>query len=240
MRYTIEEIIKNKHSPFLTKRFAEARILVVDDIDTNVKLICSILESAGFKHTATAADGVIALEKTHHFKPDLVLLDIMMPNLDGFGYCRQIRSDPLAVRMPIIVQTALDDREDRLQALSCGADDFLNKPLDSEELILRVLVHLERYFMFLDMNEIRIKLNTELEQTKRALWQFEEGKVLPSPRTILNKHYESLASIATEPEKYKRRIKYDRLPVAPSAKKEQSSDLVKTSAAQDDTAEQPS
>ena len=100
--------------------------------------------------------------------------------------------------MPIIVQTALDEREARLQALSCGADDFLNKPLDSEELILRVLVHLERYFMFLDMDQMRAKLKAELDQAKHAMQQMEEGKLRPSPRTILSKHYESLASIATE------------------------------------------
>jgi DNA-binding response OmpR family regulator len=153
--YSIPALVAKKCSPFPVERFANARILVVDDLSLNVKLIHVALEAAGYSHIASAYNGMEALEKTHHFQPDLVLLDIMMPVLNGYEYCKKIRSDPAARRMPIIVQTALGEREDKLHALSCGADDFINKPIDREELILRVHVHLERYFMFKDTDDMR-------------------------------------------------------------------------------------
>ncbi len=148
--YSIPALVAKKNSPFSPERFANARILVVDDLALNVKLISVALQAAGYSHIGSASNGLEALKETYHFQPDLVLLDLMMPVLDGFGYCEKIRSDPGARRMPIIVQTALGEREDKLRALSCGADDFINKPIDREELILRVHVHLERYFMFQD------------------------------------------------------------------------------------------
>jgi DNA-binding response OmpR family regulator len=139
---------------FPASRFANARILIIDDAPYNVKLIASRLEAAGYKNIETAQDGLDGLEKTAIFRPELVLLDIMMPNLDGFGYCERIRADKTADPIPIIVQTALGDRESMLRALTCGADDFLKKPLDMEEINLRVYVHLKRYFMLQDLEKL--------------------------------------------------------------------------------------
>lgn len=154
--YSIPALVEKKNSPFPAERFANARILVVDDLPLNVKLITTALEAAGYSHIMPAYNGIEALEKTHSFHPDLVLLDIMMPVMNGFEYCEKIRGDTSVRRMPIIVQTALGEREDKLRALSSGADDFINKPIDREELILRTHIQLERYFMVQDTDNMRM------------------------------------------------------------------------------------
>ena len=157
--FSIQALVTKKSSPFPAERFAKARLLVVDDIPLNIKVITAALHGAGYSNIHSATNGMEALKETYHLQPDLVLLDIMMPVMDGFEYCRIIRSDGGAHRMPIIVQTALNERADKLQALSCGADDFINKPIDCEEMILRVHVHLERYFMFQDTENMQKELS---------------------------------------------------------------------------------
>lgn len=180
---------------FPAARFANARILVVDDSPFNVRLICAKLSASGYTNIDVAVDGVEALTKTYRQMPDLVLLDIMMPNLDGFGYCEQIRGDENAAHMPIIVQTALEDRDTKLRALSCGADDFLNKPLDLEEVALRVHVHLERYFMLQDLQDIKSCLKMELEQAQDTIRQLQGSDY---NHKLLGKHYEVLKALTAD------------------------------------------
>jgi sigma-B regulation protein RsbU (phosphoserine phosphatase) len=187
-----------KNSLFPPARFTEARILVVDDMKLNVKLICEFLKAAGYTNIATACDGIEALKETYRFEPDLVLLDIMMPNLDGFGYCEQIRNDTGAARMPIIMQTALDERDAKLRGLSCGADDFLPKPLDPDELILRVRIHLERYFMYQDIDQMRSYLKMELDQAKDTIKRLEDEKVGAATRNLIGKHYDVLKTMTVQ------------------------------------------
>ena len=145
--------IFKKSPPPTPAQVVKTKVLVVDDEQYLRDFYQELLTQEGYDVT-TAVDGQKALEAVMTNPPQVILLDIMMPVLDGFGYCERIRSDSGAQRMPIIVQTALGDREDKLRALSCGADDFINKPIDREELILRVHVHLERYFMFQDNDEM--------------------------------------------------------------------------------------
>ena len=152
----------------LPSRLSQASILVVDDSQFSTRLITTALAKAGFNAIETAKDGMEAMEKTRHLKPELVILDIVMPKLDGFGYCEQVRKDLDLPRMPIIVQTMLEDRETKLRALSCGADDFLHKPLDADELVLRTRVHLERYFMLQDLNEMCLYLMLGWNWSRRA------------------------------------------------------------------------
>ncbi|HUU91103.1 MAG TPA: response regulator [Phycisphaerae bacterium] len=113
------------------------KILVVDDYPANVKLIRRNLEAEGYE-TVAAYDGEEALEKVAAEKPDLILLDILMPKLDGFEVCRRIRADEATAVVPIIMVTALRETEDRIQGLEAGADDFLSKPFDRGELLARV------------------------------------------------------------------------------------------------------
>ena len=199
MNDTILPVIGNKSRMFPASRFAQARILVVDDAPFNVKLICSKLMASGYTNLEKAVDGMDAIAQTYRVNPDLVLLDIMMPNLDGFGYLDQIRSDQHAAHMPIIVQTALEDRDTKLRALSCGADDFLNKPLDLEEVAMRVYVHLERYFMLQDMANMRTYLKMELEQAQTTIKHLEKNITAETGRHLLAKHYEVLNTLAQPP-----------------------------------------
>jgi two-component system cell cycle response regulator len=114
-----------------------ARILVVDDIDANVRLLKAKLE-AEYYEVMSACDGPSAIEMAHSERPDIILLDVMMPGMDGFETCRRLKADPATEHIPVIMVTALDGRRDRLTGLDVGADDFLNKPIDDVTLFARV------------------------------------------------------------------------------------------------------
>ena len=116
---------------------APARILVVDDTPANVKLLADLLTFKGYSVT-TAATGEEGLEKVTEFCPDLVLLDIMMPGLNGYEVCRAIRADPANGILPVVMVTSLDPAQERIKGLEAGADDFLTKPVNQAELLARV------------------------------------------------------------------------------------------------------
>jgi adenylate cyclase len=112
------------------------RILVVDDVPVNVKLLADILAHSGYM-ISTAASGPEALDSIKRDCPDLVLLDVMMPGMNGYEVCRAIRADPQIDFLPVVMVTALDASE-RITGLEAGADDFLTKPIDRPELLARV------------------------------------------------------------------------------------------------------
>lgn len=114
-----------------------ARILVVDDTPQNVKLLADLLTVKGYAVT-TAADGAAALEKLAADTPDLVLLDVVMPGLSGYDVCRKIRADPRTALLPVVLVTALDPQQERVKGIEAGADDFLSKPINQQELFARV------------------------------------------------------------------------------------------------------
>ena len=117
--------------------FANARILLVDDNVQNVELMQAYLESLPCK-IFTAKDGVEAVEAVHREKPDMVLLDVMMPRMSGFDVCRKIKSDPMSRDIVVIMVTALHEVGDHERAVECGTDDFLTKPVNKLELLTRV------------------------------------------------------------------------------------------------------
>jgi two-component system, cell cycle response regulator len=114
-----------------------ARVLVVDDILANVRLLEAKL-SAEYFDVVTAMNGIDALETIRQTKPDIVLLDVMMPGIDGIEVCRQIKGDTLTQHIPVVMVTALDQPEDRVKGLEAGADDFLTKPVNDMALFCRV------------------------------------------------------------------------------------------------------
>ena len=114
-----------------------ARILVVDDIDSNVRLLEAKLSSEYYE-VLTASDGPTALAIAASELPDIVLLDVMMPGMDGFDVCRRLKADPATRHVPVVLVTALDGRADRVAGLEAGADDFLTKPIDDVMLFARV------------------------------------------------------------------------------------------------------
>jgi len=114
-----------------------ARILVVDDIEANVRLLEAKL-TAEYYEVLTAHDGPTALAMAVAEKPDIVLLDVMMPGMDGFQVCRRLKDDPETRHVPVVLVTALDGRADRIAGLEAGADEFLTKPIDDVMLFARV------------------------------------------------------------------------------------------------------
>ena len=114
-----------------------AKILVVDDTPMNVKLLADRLAASGYQ-IETADSGARALELVERWQPDLVLLDVIMPEMNGYEVCRRIRNDMGNPMLPVVMVTALDPEEERVKGLEAGADDFLSKPVNMPELEARV------------------------------------------------------------------------------------------------------
>jgi signal transduction histidine kinase len=123
-----------------------AKILIVDDEASGLATLESILDGEGYQ-LEFAQNGETALAMAEKIQPDLILLDVMMPGMDGFEVCRRIRSAPTLAEIPIVILTALDDYNSRLIGLDAGADDFFSKPMDRHELRARVktITRLNRY-----------------------------------------------------------------------------------------------
>jgi two-component system cell cycle response regulator len=139
-----------------------ARILIVDDHEDNVELLRARLESWGFT-AETAGDGAEALAKVEASPPDLILLDVMMPVMDGIEVARRVKGNPNLPFIPIIMQTALDATENKVEGLEAGADDYITKPIDFAELKARL------------NSMLRIKrLQEELEERERQLLEANE------------------------------------------------------------------
>jgi len=136
-----------------------ARVLVVDDVPANVKLMEARL-SAEYFDVTTAQSGPEALALCERAECDIVLLDVMMPDMDGFEVCRKLKSNPLTHHIPVIMVTALDQPSDRVRGLEAGADDFLTKPVTDVALIARVR-SLARLKMVTD--ELRLRALTSKE-----------------------------------------------------------------------------
>ncbi len=124
----------------------DGRVLVVDDMDVNTRLVRAVLERDGHVVTS-AASGEEALAAVAKDAPDLVLLDVLMPGLDGFETCRRLKADAVTRLIPVVLFTALRETDDRIRGFEAGADDFLSKPFHAHELRARVrsLIRIKRY-----------------------------------------------------------------------------------------------
>jgi class 3 adenylate cyclase len=113
------------------------RILVVDDQRANVEMLAGVLSARGYE-VLTAGDGESALEQVRQGNPDLVVSDILMPQMDGYELCRRLRREPATTLLPVILLTSLDPLQERVNGIDAGADDFLSKPVNWDELFARV------------------------------------------------------------------------------------------------------
>ena len=142
-----------------------AKILVVDDTPMNVKILADVLTFKGFT-VVTAGGGTEGLAKVASEAPDLVLLDVMMPDLDGYSVCRAIRANPATALLPVVMVTALDPSGERVKGIEAGADDFLSKPINQPELLARVksLLRIKGYQDTIESQRAELAaLNTGLE-----------------------------------------------------------------------------
>jgi len=128
-------------------------ILIVDDVPANLRLLDHILRDKGYK-VRPVPNGTLALQVAEKEKPDLILLDVMMPDIDGFEVCRRLKENPKLNDIPIIFISALNDTNDIVKALTAGGADFITKPFKAEEVRVRVETHLNLYFQKKELQRI--------------------------------------------------------------------------------------
>ena len=151
-------------------------ILIVDDEPIGREIMARLLDKQGYE-LLLASNGTEALVQVKKLIPDLILLDVMMPEMDGFEVCERLRKDPLLAEVPVIMVTALDDRASRLRGIKVGADDFISKPFDRLELRARVrtITQLNRYRRLL---EERSKLERLIELSPDGILVVNEDRVI--------------------------------------------------------------
>ncbi|MBC5765991.1 adenylate/guanylate cyclase domain-containing protein [Ramlibacter albus] len=142
------------------------RVLIVDDVPANVRVLAKILEASGFA-VETAGGGVEGLARIREGGIDIVLLDVMMPDMSGYEVCRAVRADEKTAVLPVVLVTALDDVEERVKGIEAGADDFLSKPIRQPELLARVrsLLRIKAY------HDTIVAQRAQLEEWTRTLEQ---------------------------------------------------------------------
>ena len=148
-----------------------AEILIVDDIPENLNLLCHTLESKGYNIIA-APSGEIALQIATQIEPDLILLDIMMPEMDGFETCRRLKSDKRLSDIPVIFITARHETESLVEGFRAGGVDYITKPFEEEEVLVRVQTHLKIHRLTQEL----IQKNRELEQEIAMRMQAEDAR----------------------------------------------------------------
>ncbi|HEX8099808.1 MAG TPA: response regulator [Actinomycetota bacterium] len=147
-----------------------ARILIVDDEDSNVRLLEAILRRDGYTDLMSMTDSRLAVPRFAEFHPDLVLLDLMMPLMDGFEVMEELKTRiPPETYVPILVLTADLARDSRNRALSMGANDFLTKPFDQDEVTLRIHNLLHTRALYLRVQEEQTKLEERVQERTREL-----------------------------------------------------------------------
>src|SRR4028118_299309 len=142
-------------------------ILIVDDTPSNLEVLLVFLEDSGFK-VLVAEDGESAIEGAEYAPPDLILWDILMPGMDGFETCRRLKSNQATQDIPVIFMTALSETVDKVRGLSLGAVDYITKPLQHEEVLARIKLHLSLRNLNKTLTEQNARLEQEISERKRV------------------------------------------------------------------------
>lgn len=143
--------------------FGNAKILIVEDSNISRAIIRELLREHGFLNVEEAQNGLEGFEKAVLIKPDLIIMDIEMPVMDGLECCDKIRGHPVIANTPILTQTALSDSTDKIKIFDAGADDYISKPIDPNELVARLSVHLEHHFMAQNLRRYNVRVKQELK-----------------------------------------------------------------------------
>lgn len=144
------------------------KILIVDDTPANISILGKTLETNGYE-IATAPNGEIALEVLQGFEPDLILMDIMMPGMDGYETCKAIKKNPNHQKIPVIFISALNDTQDVCQAFSHGGVDYVVKPFRREEVLSRVETHLQLYHLLREREKQAVLLEEKVRERTQEL-----------------------------------------------------------------------
>jgi len=150
----------------------DAKILIVDDIPANLNVLCQALESEGYKIVA-APSGTVALQLAHRTQPDLILLDIMMPERDGFEICRRLKADASTAEIPVIFITAKDEMSSVIKGFEVGGVDYITKPFRYEEVRVRVQTHLTIKGLQKRLREANREIQAKKEELAKAYAQLE-------------------------------------------------------------------
>jgi two-component system OmpR family response regulator len=177
----------------------EAKVLVVDDEPMIVELLTVSLRYQGFE-VESAADGAAGLDKARSFRPDALILDVMMPGMDGFGMLRRLRADGIGA--PVLFLTARDDVSDKVTGLTLGADDYVTKPFSLEEVVARLRVILRRSGH--SAEEVQSKRITfadiELDDDTHEVWKAGDPVALsPTEFTLLRYFMVNAGTVLSKP-----------------------------------------
>ncbi len=145
-------------------------ILVVDDTPTNIQVLFDVLNASGYR-VAIAKSGESALSRLENHRPDLILLDVMMPGIDGFETCRRMKASEQTRDIPIIFMTALSDTVDKVKGLRLGAVDYITKPIQHEEVLARINVHLQLRYLHQTLEAKVAERTAELTKALQSLQQ---------------------------------------------------------------------
>jgi signal transduction histidine kinase len=150
--------------------FNSELILVVDDTPANLEVVCETLSDAGYE-VITAIDGYRALKRVQTYPPDLILLDVQMPGIDGFETCKRLKADPATAGIPIVFMTALSDTDSKVKGFDLGAVDYITKPFQEQEVLARVKTHLQLRHLTKNLEQRVAEKTTDLEAALTKLQQ---------------------------------------------------------------------
>lgn len=166
-KYLIDKNLDKTHEFSNLCHALEGCVLVVDDNPTNLSVLVNLLRDVGLR-VLVATDGESAIEQIEYVKPDLILLDVMMPGIDGFETCQRLKANIDTSKIPIIFMTALSETVDKVRGLSLGAVDYITKPFEHEEVLVRIRTHLMLAKQRQTIELQNIELQTEIAERKRA------------------------------------------------------------------------
>ncbi len=175
---------------------SKGKLLIVDDAPVNVSVLFDFLSNAGFE-VLVAPDGERALRIAEHAAPDLILLDVIMPGMDGFEVCRELKARPATRDIPVVFMTALADTVDKVRGFELGALDYLTKPVQYEEILARVNIHLNLRRLQQALQNQNTQLQEEIEVRRRTEHSLQETAEALRQRNIEHREARCMAEAAS-------------------------------------------